>query len=216
MKKYDFILFDLDGTLTDPAAGITNSVVYSLQKFGIESPDMATLYKFIGPPLHESYRKYFGFSDNEITMAIEYYREYFRKKGIFENTLYDGIADLLEALIQSGKTLALATSKPDVFATDILRHFGIEKYFSFSACATLDGARTGKADVISYALEAMEIKNKNAVIMIGDREHDVIGANKNEIDSIGVLFGYGSREELENAGASYIAETVEDIKKILL
>ncbi len=216
MKKYSLILFDLDGTLTDPAAGITNSVIYSLQKFGIESPDMDTLHKFIGPPLHESYRKYFGFSDNDAAIAIEYYREYFRKKGIFENTLYDGITDLLETLTQNGKTLALATSKPDVFATEILRYFGLKKYFTFSACATFDGSRTAKADIISYALETMEIKDKSTAIMIGDREHDIIGANKNEIDSMGVLFGYGSREELEKAGASCIAETVEDIKRILL
>lgn len=216
VKSYDIVLFDLDGTLTDPAIGITNSVMHSLTKYGIDVADRTELYKFIGPPLHESFEKYYGFSNEEALRAVEYYREYYKVKGIFENSVYDGIEDLLKKLTDNGQKVILATSKPEVFAKEILEHFGLSKYFAYAAGANLDGSRTNKAEVIEYALKEGGVTDKSAVVMIGDREHDIIGANKNGIDSIGVLFGYGSREELENAGASYIAETVEDIAKLIL
>lgn len=216
MKKYDVILFDLDGTLTDPAIGITNSVMHSLAKYGIEVADRAELYKFIGPPLHESYEKFYGFSSAEALQAVEHYREYYKVKGIYENLVYDGIEDMLIKLNESGKKVILATSKPEIFAREILRYFGLDKYFYYAAGANLDGSRTDKAEVISYALEAGGVSDKSAVVMVGDREHDIIGAKKNGIDSIGVLFGYGNREELENAGATYIAKTVCDIEKLIL
>ena len=216
MKIYDVVLFDLDGTLTDPAIGITNSVMHSLAKYGIEVADRAELYKFIGPPLHESYEKFYGFSADEALQAVEHYREYYRVKGIYENLVYDGIEELLIKLNESGKKVILATSKPEIFAREILRYFGLDKYFYYAAGANLDGSRTDKAEVIAYALEAGGVSDKSSVVMVGDREHDIIGANKNGIDSIGVLFGYGNREELENAGATYIAKTVCDIEKLIL
>lgn len=216
MKNYNVVLFDLDGTLTDPGEGITNSVAYALKKYGITVNDKTELYKFIGPPLHESFEKYYGFSKEESLKAVECYREYYRDKGIFENVVYDGIENLLKKLYDSGKKVVLATSKPEIFAKKILRHFGLSEFFFFEAGANLDGSRTNKADVIEYALANADITDKSAVVMIGDREHDIIGANKNGIDSIGVLFGYGSREELEKAGATYIAQTVEDVLNYLI
>lgn len=215
MKKYDVVLFDLDGTLTDPGIGITNSVMHALKKYGIEVADRAELYKFIGPPLIDSFEKYYGFSHEEAVKSVDYYREYYRDKGIYENSVYDGIDSLLAELHKNGKKIILATSKPELFAKQILRHFNLEKYFLFAAGSTMDETRTNKAEVIEYALSECGITEKASVVMIGDREHDIIGANKNGIDSIGVLFGYGSREELETAGATYIAETVEDINRYI-
>lgn len=211
MSRYDVILFDLDGTLTDPGLGITNSVMHALKKYGIEVEDRKTLYKFIGPPLIESFEKYYGFSHEDAVKSVDYYREYYKDKGIYENKVYDGIENLLIKLSENNKKIILATSKPEAFAREILRYFGLDKYFLFTAGSTMSETRTNKADVIEYALAECGITDKASVVMVGDREHDIIGANKNSIDSIGVLFGYGSREELENAGATFIAETVEDI-----
>lgn len=215
MNKYDYVLFDLDGTLTDPGLGITNSVMHALKKYGIEVTDRTSLYKFIGPPLIDSFERYYGFSHKEAVESVDYYREYYRDRGIYENSVYDGIEALLKNLTEKSKKIILATSKPEPFAKEILRHFDLEKYFLFAAGSTMSETRTNKAEVIEYALSECGITDKSAVVMIGDREHDIIGAKKNEIDSIGVLFGYGSREELEAAGATYIAETVEDIKKYI-
>ncbi len=211
MKSYNVILFDLDGTLTDPGLGITNSVMHALKKYGIEVADRSELYKFIGPPLTESFEKYYGFSSEGAKQAVEDYREYYRDKGLYENTVYDGVEALLKTLSEKGKTLIVATSKPEIFAKEVLRHFELDKYFKYIAGGNLDGTRTVKAEVIEYALKTCGIKADENVVMVGDRMHDIIGAKTVGIDSIGVLFGYGSREELENAGATYIAETVEDI-----
>ncbi len=215
MKNYNTILFDLDGTLTDPAQGIINSVIYSLRKMGIEETDRESLKKFIGPPLADSFREYYILSDEKAVQAVEYYREYFKVKGMFENSVYDDIETLLKSLNDKGKTLIIATSKPEEFSLQILEHFDLSKYFKYIAGATLDGSRSAKADVIKYALEKCGITDKEHTIMIGDRKHDIIGANENGIDSIGVLFGYGDIDELKNAGASYIAESVLDIEKYL-
>lgn len=212
---YEYILFDLDGTLTDPAIGITNSVMYALEKYGIEVSDRSELYKFIGPPLGDSFENYYGFSKEESKMAVEYYREYYRDKGIFENLVYDGLEDLLKTLKDNSKILIVATSKPEVFAKQILEHFNIAKYFTYIAGSNLDGTRVKKYEVIKYALESCNIIDLAKAIMIGDREHDIIGAKEAGINSIGVLFGYGDRNELEKAGADIIVETVSDIGKIL-
>lgn len=215
MKNYQTVLFDLDGTLTDPGEGITNSVAHALKKYGITVEDKTELYKFIGPPLHESFEKYYGFSKEEALQAVEYYREYYKVKGIYENTVYDGIEYLLRKLCERGKKVILATSKPEIFAREILRHFSLDKYFFCAAGANLDGSRTNKAEVIAYALREGGVTDKSTAVMVGDREHDIIGANKNGLDSIGVLFGYGTRNELEEAGASYIAETVCGLSEII-
>lgn len=212
---YETILFDLDGTLTDSGVGITNSVAYALNKFGIGVKDRTELYKFIGPPLQTSFEQYYEFSEQQAKVAVEYYREYYRNQGIYENEVYKGIEKLLKAIYDSGKQMIVATSKPELFANKILEHFDLAKYFVDIAGADMDGARTKKDEVIAYALEKCKIADYSKVVMIGDREHDVIGADKVGIDSIGVLFGYGDYEELKRAGASYIVESVEDIYPII-
>lgn len=212
---YDVILFDLDGTLTDSGLGITNSVAYSLRKYGIEVTDRTELYKFIGPPLKESFEKYYGFSAEEAAKAIEYYREYYVDKGLFENTVYEGIEELLQAIRDSKKTAIVATSKPELFARKILEHFQIAKYFAHIVGANMDETRTKKDEVISYVLQNCNIPKQSKVLMVGDREHDILGAKKTGLDSLGVLFGYGDYEELKDAGATYIAESVKDIYPVI-
>lgn len=211
MKSYDVILFDLDGTLVDSGLGITNSVMYALEKYGIEVTDRATLYKFIGPPLHKSFEMFCDFSPEKAMEAVEYYREYYREKGVFEVTVYEGMEDTLKNLTSLGKTLIVTTSKPEYFAKQVLEHIGLAKYFKMIAGSNLDGTRTAKAEVISYACEECNITDLSKVIIVGDREHDVFGAKKTGIDSVGVLYGYGSEEELKNAGATYLAKTPSDI-----
>ena len=212
---YDYILFDLDGTLTDPGEGITNSVAYALNKFNITVDDKRQLYRFIGPPLIYSFTNFYKMNYEDGLKAVEYYREYFGVKGIFENTMFDGVPELLDSFKKSGYKLSLATSKPEQYAIRILDHFGITKYFDFVGAATMDECRSNKADVIAYTLEKLGITDKSKVVMIGDRHHDIEGANVNGIDSIGVLVGYGDRDELVTAGATYIAETLEDIIKFI-
>lgn len=212
---YNSILFDLDGTLTDPGIGITNSVQYALKKWGITVSDRASLYKFIGPPLKESFEKFYGFSEEDSKKAVEYYREYFRSKGIYENEVYPGVEDLLINLKIRNKTIILATSKPEEFATEILRFFHLDQYFDCIAGASMDGVRSKKTDVIRYALDKCSVSDLSSAVMVGDREYDISGAKQTGLDSIGVLFGYGSRKELEAAGATYIAETVEKIAELI-
>lgn len=211
---YKTVLFDLDGTLTDPGLGITNSVAYALKKYGIEVEEREKLYFFIGPPLNDSFKKYYGFSDEKAMEAIMYYREYFSDKGIFENEVYDGIKELLRRVKESGRIIVLATSKPEEFALRILEHFELTEFFDVVAGASMDEKRNKKGDVIKYALEKGCLTPEDAV-MIGDREHDIFGAQENGIDTIGVLYGYGSRDELEKAGAMHIAETVDDVYALL-
>lgn len=213
--RYDTVLFDLDGTLTDPGLGITNSVMYALRKHGIEPPDRAELYKFIGPPLHESFEKFCGFTPEGAVRAVESYREYFRDTGIFENEVYPGIEALLTELKASGRRVLLATSKPQEFAERILAHFGLDGYFDLIAGATMDTSRSEKADVIAYALARGGVSDLERTVMVGDRKHDILGAKANGLDSIGVLFGYGDRAELEAAGATHIAASVSDILPLL-
>lgn len=208
---YKNILFDLDGTLTDPGLGITNSIIYALEKMNKEVMSREELYNFIGPPLMDSFQKYCGFTKEEGEVAIQYYREYFKAKGLFENEVYKGIEALLKGLRDGKKKLIVATSKPEKFAIDILKHFQLYNYFDFVAGATMDSSRVKKADVISYALSKCNITDLSTVIMIGDREHDVIGAKQNGIDSMGVLYGYGSYEELVGAGAKFVVSAPEEI-----
>ncbi len=216
VKQYDTILFDLDGTLTDPKEGITKSVAYALEAFGIQVEDLDTLCKFIGPPLKESFMVYYGLSDSQGDEAVAKYRERFSVTGLFENKVYAGIREMLELLKEEGKTLIVATSKPAIYSRQILEHFDLMKYFTFLSGSELDGTRVDKAEVIAYALRENDIKDLSKVLMVGDREHDIIGANKNGIDSVGVIYGYGCREEFEENHATYVAESVEDLKEFTL
>lgn len=216
MIQKEYLFFDLDGTLTDSSEGITKGVMYSLAKFGLQEQDQETLLKFIGPPLKDSFMKYYNFSEEESKKAIIYYREYYQDKGIFENKVYPGIEDVLIALKQAGKKLVVATSKPEEFAKRILEHFGLSDYFEYIAGAGMDGSRIRKAEVIEYAMESCGITEPEQVLMIGDREHDVLGAKEAGLDCMGVLYGFGNRQELEEAEAAYIVETVADIERIIL
>jgi len=216
MGKYRYVLFDLDGTLTDPGEGITNSVAYALAKYGIAVEDKTALYAFIGPPLIDSFRKFYGFSEEQARQAVEFYREYYRDRGMFENGVYAGIEQMLEKLCNAGLTLAVATSKPEVFARQILAHYGLDGFFAFVGGSNLDGSRTKKSEVIAYVMDTLSITDRDSVIMVGDREHDIIGANKCGVASVGVTYGYGSHEELEAAGAGHIVDSVEELTKYLI
>ena len=212
---YDIVLFDLDGTLTDPGMGITNSVAHALRRWGIEVPPRSELYKFIGPPLADSFAKYYGFSMEDAEKSVEYYREYFRDKGLYENEIYPGAEEMLKRLKAEGKKVVLATSKPEEFAKRILSYFKIDGYFDFVAGASMDSSRNRKGDVIAYALESIGNPDKSVVVMVGDREHDILGAKENDLASIGVTFGYGDRAELEKAGADHIVDTFDEIFDIV-
>ena len=215
MKNYKNILFDLDGTLIDPKEGITNSVKYALKHFGIEVKNTEDLYKFIGPPLGESFSAYYGLDKEETETAIAKYREYFREKGIFQHEIYAGIPELLCELVKADKKVILATSKPEIFASQILESTDLIKYFSFVCGSELDGTRVEKADVIHHILKTQNL-NLSDTVMIGDRSHDIIGAKKTNVDSIGVLYGYGSYEEFEESGATYIVKDIEELRSRLL
>lgn len=214
MKKQQ-IVFDLDGTLTDPMIGITKSVQYALRAYGIQVERLEDLCPFIGPPLRDSFMKYYGFDPDQATEAIWKYREYFSVTGLYENKEYAGIKEMLAALRDEGKKLYVATSKPELFAKKILEHFQMAEYFTFIGGASMDETRVKKGDVIGYVLEENQITDLSQVVMVGDREHDVIGAKEAGIESVGVLYGYGSREELEEAGANEIVSTVEALRNLL-
>lgn len=214
--KYGTILFDLDGTLTDPQVGITKSVQYALEHMGIMEPDRKKLIPFIGPPLTASFMEFYGMDETRARMAVGYYREYFSRTGIFENAVYQGIDNLLAELRSAGRTLAVATSKPGVFANKILEHFALDGYFHFVAGSNMDGTLVEKAEVIAYALQHLPAVNQIDVVMVGDRKHDIIGARTNGIASIAVSYGYGSMEELQAAAPDGIVGTVEELSSLLL
>ena len=216
MPDFRYTLFDLDGTLTDSAPGITASVKYALKKSGEPVPDYTVLCKFIGPPLLYGFMSFCGMSGERAEKAVEYYREYYSVNGIFESELYPGVDELLAKLCAAGKKIILATSKPEIFAVKILEHFRLSDYFYFTAGATLDKTRTEKADVIAYALKSVGITDLSETVMVGDRFHDIEGAKANGIRSAGVLYGFGNRTELEKAGADFIAGDTNELCRILL
>ena len=190
-------LFDLDGTLTDPVVGITKSLAYALDSFGIRVDDVNSLRKYIGPPLRDSFRELYNFSEEEVEKAVAKYREYYSEKGIFENALYDGVTEMLELLKSNGVRMVMATSKAAVFAEKIAAHFDIGQYFEFISGSELDGARSHKSEVIEYAFGNIPPAERSRSVMIGDRKHDIIGAKEAGLESIGVTWGYGSLIEFE-------------------
>lgn len=208
MVNYKVILFDLDGTLSDPREGITKSIQYALQKMNIIETNMDKLESFIGPPLQVSFAEYYGFEESQIQQVIEFYRERFIEKGMFENELYSIIPILLKTLKEKGFKLVVATSKPTVFAEQIVQHFHIDSYFEWIVGSNLDGSRTSKTEIIQYILDRYSNYNLDDFIMIGDRKHDIIGATNMGIDSIGVTYGYGSIEELSQSDPTYIVDSV--------
>ena len=213
---FDYIFFDLDGTLTDPALGITNSFKHALKSFGLEIPSYEKLCSFIGPPLVDTFRTQFGFSDEKASLGVLKYREYFAEKGLLENSVYPGIPDLLSDLKDAGKRLVVATSKPEEYSVKIIEHFGLAQYFENVCGSLMDESRSKKDQVIEYALERNKIGDRSKVLMIGDRKHDILGAKKTGLKSCGILFGYGSLQELQTAGADYIAGNITELKDICL
>ena len=215
MHKKQLILFDLDGTLTDPKEGITKSFQYALQQLGQIEDDLDALEKVIGPPLWDSFEEFYGLSREQADQGVRYYRERYRELGLFENKIIPGSPELRHDLKLAGKTLAVATSKPTVYSITILEHFGIDQPFDEIIGSNLDGTRINKDDIIGYVLSLFDFSPEE-VVMIGDRKHDIEGAHAHGIDSIGVLFGYGSREEFLAHRATMIVETVDQLRHILL
>lgn len=215
MRAYNPILFDLDGTLTDPGEGIRNSVAHALNYYGIQM-STAELNRFIGPPLAEGFQAFCGFPASQAAEAVEHYREYYQEKGMLENRVYDGIPELLAHLREAGKVLAVATSKPEVFACQILRHYRLDDCFQVIAGSELDGSRSKKHEVVTFALSRCPMSASGMAVLVGDRWHDVEGARQAGIDAVGVTFGYGSEEELLSAGAPSIAHSVTELEQILL
>jgi phosphoglycolate phosphatase len=207
---YTTILFDLDGTLTDPKMGITKSVQYALRKFNIVEEDLDKLEPFIGPPLANSFMEIYSFTELKAKKAVEYYREYFKDIGLYENELYAGMNELLEMLISQKRVLMVATSKPTIFAEEILKYFNIDKYFEFICGSNLDGTMSDKTEIIRYILNEKNLK-KQSTIMIGDRKHDIIGAHNNGIASVGIGYGYGSEEELININPTHYIKTLQEL-----
>lgn len=216
MKNFDVLLFDLDGTLTDSAEGIMNCAEHALNVMGITEPDRSKLLRFIGPPLVDSFMDFYGMNREDAMKAVAAYRERYPVKGIFENRVYEGIPEALDLLKNGGKRLAVATSKPEVFALRILDYFDLAKYFEVVTGAELSGERNAKAEVIDECLKRLGNPNKETVLMIGDRKHDVEGAKLCGVACAGVKFGYAEENELENAGADYVFDTPMQLAEAVL
>ena len=214
--QYNTVLFDLDGTITDSGEGIIHSVIYALEKMNLSVPAQSELYSFIGPPLNDTFKQLYQLGETETEQAVSYYREYYQAKGMYENHIYEGIPTLLTSLKQAGCALYIATSKPEIYAKQILTHFKLDHYFTGIYGASLDGVRSKKGDVIHYALKSANITDLYETVMIGDRSHDIIGAKENKLASIGVLYGFGGQTELEQAGADFIARTPKNIEDIIV
>lgn len=206
-----YIFLDLDGTITDPREGITKSIQYALEAFGIKVENLNELTKYIGPPLKDTFMCHYFMDENETTRAIAKYRERFEEIGWLENHVYEGMEEALSKLKDADMKLVVATSKPESMAVRILEHFGLAKYFTDICGATMDGSRSSKVDVITYAMEKNHITNKNNILMVGDRNYDIIGAKGAGIKSMGVLYGFGSIEEFEQEKADFVAATVSEM-----
>jgi phosphoglycolate phosphatase len=213
--QYKNLLFDLDGTLTDPAQGIVNSIIHSLNRMGIKSPPPAELLSFIGPPLRDSYIHTFNLSHAAASQAVELYREYYHEKGIYENKLYPGIEDILLEFKKTGFNLFLATSKPTVYAQRILSYFGLHHYFTGITGSNLDHTRTAKVEIIQHIEQEFTL-HQNSMLMIGDRHFDILGARQAGINALAVSYGYGSIEELKAAAPLAIVHTTQQMKQYIM
>lgn len=213
MSRLEYIMFDLDGTLTDPGEGITNSLAYAIGKAGFPVPSKSELKKYIGPPLIPSFMEDFGVDEAFSRRMLDFYREYYEPHGIFENEIYPGIPELLGRLKQKGAALIVATSKPEPYAEDIIKHFGLAEYFSAVCGNTMDERRTTKTDIIAYVKERFPAIRGDNTMMVGDRRYDIEGAAANGIPAVGVLYGYGNAAELD--GAAFIARDVKELEGFL-
>ena len=211
-----YLLFDLDGTLTNPQEGITKCVQHALRAFGIEEPDLEKLIPFIGPPLIQSFMEFYTMSEEDARKAVAVYRERFSTVGLFENFPYPGIADMLAELKAQGKILAVASSKPTIYVRRILEKFELAPYFNVIEGSYLDGTRVDKKEVIAEVLSQLDNPSADDLLMIGDRKFDVIGAREMGFGCVGVRFGFAAPDELEQSGAVYIADTVRDLHRYLI
>lgn len=214
--KASILLFDLDGTLTDPKEGILNSVHYALKKKGIIEKHPEELLGFIGPPLHHSFRDRYHLSEEEAFEMVTVFREYFAVKGIFENAPYAGIFELLKELKQQNKIISLATAKPTHFAKQVIEHFKLSPFIDFISGANIDGSRTDKKEIVAYAKEITGNKPNAEYLMIGDREHDIMGAHFNGLEACWVAYGYGEEEMVSKEKPEYVCHTVAELSNLLL
>ena len=215
IDRIDNILFDLDGTLTDPKEGIINSFLYALEKLGIREENINELDALIGPPLRDSFASRYNLTADIVEKAVVCYRDYFSTKGIYENKIYTGVDELLESLHSKGYKLFVATSKPTTFSEKIVQHFNLDKYFIKVIGSNLDNTRNDKSEIISYLVSTQGLKVENC-IMIGDRKHDIIGAKNNSMRSIGVTYGYGTLEELKQHQPDFIVNNFGELKSIFI
>ncbi len=211
---FDTLLFDLDGTLTDSTEGIIKCLVHALERMGYEVP--RDMNKFLGPPLYRSFAEFCGMDSEQVNEAVRIFRERYSAVGLFENRVYGGIPEMLDRLAKGGKRIMVATSKPEVYAVRIFDRFGLSPFFEIVGGANINGTRNDKDEVIEYVLEKAGISDRSKVLMIGDRKQDVLGAHKTGLKCMGILWGFGSLEELTEAGADYIAETPEEAADMLL
>ncbi len=214
---YRAILFDLEGTLTASAEGITKSVQYALLKLGIDEPDLKKLEGFIGPPLLDQFMNAYGMDETTARQAVVYYRERYEEKGIYENEVYPGVRELLKALKAQGYQLGVASSKPVFYVKQILERFGLTGFFAVIEGSQMDGRRTSKGEVIQEALKNLKMENcREQTVMVGDRKHDVQGAREAGIDCVAVSYGYGSVQELQQANPVMIAPAIEGVQRFFL
>lgn len=216
MKNYDVIIFDLDGTLSNSKEGITKSVQYALEKVGIIEENLDSLEHFIGPPLKAEFIRAYGFTEEKAESATEYYRERYTPIGLYETKIYPGTEDMLAKLKESGKYIAMATSKPQQMAEEVLRFLHIDKYFDSVMGAELNGARQSKQAVLEALFDEIPMKDKSAYVLIGDTCFDVDGANAAGIECIGVSYGFGNREEMLSHGAVSIVDSTDELIRVIL
>lgn len=216
MQNFEHFFFDLDGTLTDPAEGITNSIAYALDYLNIEYPSKESLVRHIGPPLKYTFTVDYGLDEETAALAVKKYRERFSEIGIFENRLFDGIHELLSELKKNSKKIYLATTKPRPFAEKILEHYGIIEYLDIVSGSEFNGERSEKDEVIDHICELAGLTDRSTCVMIGDRKYDIEGAHKCGMPCIAVLFGYGSIEEFNEYGADFVVGSVEELYNMLL
>ncbi|MBP5581058.1 MAG: HAD hydrolase-like protein [Ruminococcus sp.] len=214
ISSFDTLLFDLDGTLTDSTDGIIKCLEYALERMGYEVPEDTN--KFLGPPLYRSFADFCGMNEEQVNEAVRIFRERYSDVGLFENRVYDGIPEMLQRLRDGGKRIMVATSKPEVYAVRIFDRFGLSQFFEIVGGANINGTRNDKDEVIEYVLDKAGISDRSSVLMIGDRRQDVLGAHKTGLKCMGILWGFGSIEELTEAGADFIAETPEKAADMLL
>ncbi len=215
MAKFDFVLFDFDGTMVDSSKGIFKSLIYALKAAGHEEPDGATLRKFIGPPIYDSFKNLFGFPEEKIQFVISKYREDYSRDGIFELDIYDGIPELIKKLHENGVKVATASSKPTVFIERILKHIGLFDYIDYIGGTGFDEKGAGKTGILLNALEHLGCTDKSRAVMVGDRKFDIDGAKGAGIETIAVLYGFGSEAEFKEHGAEYIVKDTKEIENII-